>query len=61
MKMKHGQADHVIAHVQASMAVEGLKPSMKAQIIGKRYLDGKLSSEEAIAQIKMQHSANFCK
>ena len=34
MKKKHGQIERVIANVQASMAVEGLKPSAKARVIG---------------------------
>jgi len=61
MKTKHAQIERVIANVQASMAVEGLKPSAKAQVIGKKYLEGKISSKEAITKIKIQHSASFGK
>ncbi|KUG04219.1 hypothetical protein ASZ90_018440 [hydrocarbon metagenome] len=43
------------------MAVEGLKPSHKARVIGKQYLEGKLSSKEAITIIKTHHAANFGK
>jgi len=61
MKKTHGQIERVIANVQTSMAVEGLKPSAKARVIGKQYLEGKISSKEAVTKIKMQHSANFGK
>jgi hypothetical protein len=59
MKKKRKEIERVIASVQASMAVEGMKPSAKAQAIGKQYLEGKISSEEAVAKIKMQHAAKF--
>lgn len=59
MKKKHGQIERVIASVQASMAVEGMKPSAKARVIGKQYLEGKISSKDAVTKIKLQHSAKF--
>ncbi len=45
----------VIDGVQASMAVEGLKPSKKAQMIGRKYLKGKLTSKEAVTMITAHH------
>jgi len=59
VKKKRGEIERVIANVQASMAVEGMKPSAKAQAIGKQYLEGKISSKEAVAKIKMLHAAKF--
>ena len=43
--------------VQASMAVEGLKPSKKAKVISRKYLMGELSSKEAVALITEHHMA----
>jgi hypothetical protein len=59
MNKKRKEIERVIASVQASMAVEGMKPSAKALAIGKQYLEGKISSEEAVAKIKMHHAAKF--
>ncbi|MDD3023975.1 MAG: antitoxin VbhA family protein [Syntrophomonadaceae bacterium] len=61
MNKKHCEVERVIANVQASMAVEGMKPSAKARAIGKQYLEGKISGKEAVTKIKMQHAANFGK
>lgn len=61
MKKKLGEVERVIANVRASMAIEGMNPSAKARVIGKQYLEGKISSREAVTKIKMQHSANFGK
>lgn len=61
MKKKRGEIERVISNVQASMAIEGMKPSAEAQSIGKQYLEGKISSNEAVAKIKMQHAAKFGK
>ncbi len=61
MKKKHGPIERVIANVHASMAVEGMEPSAKARVIGKQYLEGKISGKEAVTKIKMQHSAKFGK
>lgn len=47
----------VMDSVQASMAVEGLKPSRKAKVISQKYLEGKLSSKEAVALITTYHAA----
>jgi hypothetical protein len=51
----------VIANVKASMAVEGMRPSARAQVIGRQYLEGKISSKVAIAKIRKQHASNFGK
>ena len=51
--------NRVISGVRASMAFEGLKPSTHAQAIGKRYLEDKISSVEAVAGIKARHASKF--
>ena len=61
MRMKPEEVERVIANVQASMAVEGMKPSAKARAIGRQYLEGKISSKEAVNKIKMQHATKFGK
>lgn len=61
MKNNPEEIERVIANVKASMAVEGMKPSKKAQSIGRQYLEGKISSQEAVAKIKLQHAAVFGK
>lgn len=47
----------VMDSVQASMAVEGLKPSRKAKLISQKYLAGELCSKEAVTLITAYHSA----
>lgn len=47
-----------LASVNASMAVEGLKPSKTTIALGRQYLEGKISSQEAIARVKAKHQAN---
>lgn len=51
--------NRVISGVRASMAFEGLKPSTHAKTIGKRYLEDKISSGEAVAGIKARHASKF--
>ncbi|MHB8066032.1 MAG: antitoxin VbhA family protein [Ruminiclostridium sp.] len=51
--------EKVISSVKASMAFEGLKPSLQAQAIGKEYLEGKISGKVAAARIKENHSSKF--
>ena len=51
--------NRVISGVMASMAFEGLKPSTHAKTIGKRYLEDKISSGEAVAAIKARHASKF--
>lgn len=59
MSKKSVEIERVMANVQASMAVEGMKPSRKAQTIGRNYMEGKISSDEAVAQILARHAAKF--
>jgi hypothetical protein len=56
---KNSTNNRVISSVRASMAFEGLKPSTYAQAVGKRYLEDKISSGEAVASIKARHSSKF--
>jgi hypothetical protein len=44
-----------LASVNASMAVEGLKPSRKTMALGKQFLEGKVSIQEAVDRVKAQH------
>jgi hypothetical protein len=61
MKNNPEKLERVIANVKASMAVEGMKPSASAQSIGRKYLEGKISGQEAVNKIKMQHASSFGK
>ncbi len=49
----------IISSVRASMDFGGLKPSLHAQRVGKDYLEGKISSQEAIMKIKEKHAPRF--
>lgn len=51
----------VIANVRATMAVEGIRSSTRAKAIGRQYLEGKISSKEAIDKIRKQHASDFGK
>jgi len=54
--MKHKKdIDKIIASVTASLAVEGLKPSDAGIAITRQYLEGKISSKQAIQKIKDKH------
>lgn len=55
MGTKQKDIDKIIANVSASLAVEGLKPSKSGVEITRQYLDGKISSKEAIQRIKDKH------
>ncbi|MBP1761783.1 MAG: hypothetical protein H6Q64_1325 [Firmicutes bacterium] len=61
MKYDPEKVERVIANVRASMAVEGMKPSTRAQSVGRKYLEGKISGQEAVNTIKMQHVSAFGK
>lgn len=54
---KASEIKRVMNSVQASMAVEGLKPSKRAKAISQKYLEGKLDSEEAVNMITAHHTA----
>ena len=46
----------VASSVKASMEFEGLKPSAYAQKMGEQYLEGKISSKDALDKIKAKHA-----
>ena len=49
----------IISSVGASMAMEGLQPSLHAQALCEQYLEYKITAREAVARIKERHSAKF--
>lgn len=49
----------VISSVGASMAMEGLKPSLHAQTLGKQYLENTITGREAVAKIRERHASKF--
>jgi hypothetical protein len=49
----------VAPSVKASMDFEGLRPSAYAQKIGERYLEGEISSQDALAKIRAKHASKF--
>ena len=51
--------EKIVSSVKASMAFEGLKPSLQAPEIGKEYLEGKITSEVAAIRIKENHTSKF--
>ncbi|MEQ8201915.1 MAG: antitoxin VbhA family protein [Syntrophomonadaceae bacterium] len=57
MPKKASEIKRVMNSIQASMAVEGLKPSKRAKAISQKYLEGKLDSEEAVTMIIAHHRA----
>ncbi len=44
-----------LASVNASLAIEGLKPSKITVNLGKQYLEGKISAQEAIGKVKEKY------
>jgi len=46
----------IIKNVSFSLKVEGLKPSQNTINISKKYLDNKITSEDAIQTIKSVHN-----
>lgn len=56
--LSRGEIKRAIASVNASMAVEGLKPSRNTVSLGRQYLEGKISAQDAIDQIKAKHHVN---
>jgi hypothetical protein len=48
----------ILASTKASMAVEGLKPSRRTMALGRQYLEGKISIQEAVDKVKAQHLTN---
>ncbi len=53
------RVNKALASVHASMAMEGLKPSKAAVALGKQYLEGKISGQEAISKVKARHLASL--
>lgn len=47
--MSNAEIERAIRNVNKTLAVEGLKMSNKNRVYGRRYLKGKMSSEEIIA------------
>lgn len=56
MKLNHSKSiDKIVRNVTATLAIEGLKPSKTAVIINRQFLEGKISSHEAIQRIKAKY------
>jgi len=51
--MTKDEIDKAMTNVAATLAVEGLEQSPGAKNISSEYLNGKLSSDEAISKIKL--------
>lgn len=50
-----GRVKKALASVNASMAVEGLKPSKATVALGRQYLEGKINAQDAIAKVKARY------
>lgn len=48
--------EDIIRNVTATLAIEGLKPSKEAVNINREFLEGNISSEEAIKRIKEKYT-----
>ncbi|NMB96439.1 MAG: antitoxin VbhA family protein [Clostridiaceae bacterium] len=56
MKVKHNKnIDKIVNNVTATLRIEGLKPSKSAILINREFLEGKISSQEAIKRIKSKY------
>jgi len=53
--------DKIVRNVTATLAIEGLKPSKAAVAINQQFLEGKISSSEAINKIKSNYSSFLVK
>jgi len=51
--------DKIIKNVSASLDMEGLKPSSMALKVNRSYLEGKISSQEAISIIKQYYKVGL--
>jgi len=47
--------DKIVNNVTATLAIEGLKPSKATVSINRQFLEGKISSQEAIRRIKAKY------
>jgi hypothetical protein len=54
-----GRVNKALASVHASMAVEGLQPDKITIALGRQFLEGKISGQEAIARIKARYLAGI--
>lgn len=54
-KPVEGRVKKALASANASLAVEGLKPSKLTVSLGKQYLEGKISAQDAIAKVKAKY------
>ena len=50
--MNSDEIDMALANVAATLAVENLKQSLESKKISGKFLEGKLTSEQAIGMIK---------
>ncbi|MCX8129329.1 MAG: antitoxin VbhA family protein [Clostridia bacterium] len=55
MRRKHVNIDKIISNVTATLAIEGLKPSKTAVNINRQFLEGKITSKEAVRRIKAKY------
>ena len=51
MNLTEKQVRRALVNVKATLAVEGLKPSKATLRLGRSYLQGKITSQEAISAI----------
>jgi len=47
--------NRIINNVTATLAIEGLKPSESAVTINREFLEGKITSSEAVRRIKAKY------
>lgn len=57
--MNKKESSRVMQSVKATLSFEGLKPSSHASRISLRYLEGKLTKQEARAQIMRKYLVNI--
>ena len=53
--------DKIVNNVTATLAIEGLKPSESTIKINRQFLEGKISSQEAIKRIKAKYVHDIVK
>lgn len=62
MRIKHTKnIDKIVKNVTATLAIEGLKPSKSAVSINRQFLEGKISSQDAIKRIKAKYIHDMVK
>lgn len=55
MKLLNDEIDRIVNNVTATLAIEGLKPSELAVKINRQFLEGKITSKEAVRRIKAKY------